>query len=73
MKTIEREHFEAWLFSQPKDREFDYQNTTGGCAICSFVIANMRRRYLELFPETETEVKDQAKASASPAANQAMR
>ena len=107
MKTIEREHFEHWLFSQPKDREFDYTRSSE-CAICAFLkettsvqnpvvdaktistelftiptpkwlddgygedgkprgdvrgvvrvwpltIANMRRRYLELFPDTVIE------------------
>lgn len=34
--TLEKERFEAWLFSQPDKREFDYLNTTG-CMGCSFV------------------------------------
>lgn len=34
---INRESFEAWLFSQPKERVFDYRNTDGTCVICSFV------------------------------------
>lgn len=37
MKEISRELFEAWLFSQPKEREFNYMDNTGGCAVCAFV------------------------------------
>lgn len=36
MKEINRERFEAWLFSQPKDRNFDYTNPRD-CAICAFL------------------------------------
>lgn len=32
---IERERFQAWLESQPKDREFDYSDIKK-CAICCF-------------------------------------
>lgn len=90
---IERELFEAWLFSQPPERQFYYYDTNG-CAIASFLrealgiqrprvggmefddaegkgcllpqwlrdivfplpihftVAQLRRRYLELFPDT---------------------
>lgn len=38
MITIEREMFEAWLFNpaQPPERQFEYCNTEGECAICCF-------------------------------------
>lgn len=118
MTEINREHFEAWLFSQPEERKFNYLDVTGGCAVCSFIrettnftncaggsdasgidlenrfggpkvhlpewmkccsnttfgvlsvrpltIGNMRRRYLELFPEAAAEV-DSGGAKASEA------
>lgn len=37
MNTINREHFEAWLFSQPRTRAFNYDDVKGGCAVCSFI------------------------------------
>lgn len=44
MNTINREHFEAWLFSQPDERLFNY--TEGfdsdriGCVMCNFLREN---------------------------------
>lgn len=32
---IQQERFEAWLFSQPDEREFDYTRSTD-CVICNF-------------------------------------
>lgn len=41
MTTINRELFEAWLFSQPREREFVYINGLSdeepGCVVCSFL------------------------------------
>ena len=37
MKEINRERFEAWLFSQPPEREFRYTDSDG-CAFCHFVM-----------------------------------
>lgn len=37
MKEINRELFEAWLFSQPLERKFHYVKVDGSCAICCFV------------------------------------
>lgn len=37
MNEINRESFEAWLFSQPPEREFNYSDIKGGCAVCTFV------------------------------------
>jgi hypothetical protein len=34
---INRERFEAWLFSQPDERMFDYMDVNGGCAVCAFI------------------------------------
>jgi hypothetical protein len=36
MNEINRERFEAWLFSQQKDREFDYTDLRE-CLICKFI------------------------------------
>lgn len=33
---INRERFEAWLFSQPRERTFNYMDGNGGCLICHF-------------------------------------
>lgn len=39
--TINREHFEAWLFSQPDDRRFEYlegqPSSLTGCVVCNFL------------------------------------
>lgn len=44
MNTINREHFEAWLFSQPDERMFNYSegfNTDQiGCVMCNFLREN---------------------------------
>lgn len=39
--TINRELFEAWLFSQPREREFVYTDNRN-CLICSFLKSNTR-------------------------------
>lgn len=36
---ITQERFEAWLFSQPDEREYKYFNTEG-CLICDFIKEN---------------------------------
>lgn len=41
MKKINREHFEAWLFGQPLDREFDYVDCQT-CAMCAFARETMK-------------------------------
>lgn len=39
--TINREHFEAWLFSQPDERTFEYiygsYDSNPGCLLCNFL------------------------------------
>lgn len=41
MNTINREHFEAWLFSQPDERTFIYTEGAAdapiGCLLCNFI------------------------------------
>lgn len=36
MKEINRERFEAWLFSQPGDRSWNFHDTQQ-CVLCSFI------------------------------------
>jgi len=42
--TIEKERFEAWLFSQPRDRYFRFTNSRG-CLICSFLNETMKGKW----------------------------
>lgn len=63
--TINREHFEAWLFSQSKERKFVYveggQDALTGCLCCNYLRENFSFRFsvgnssFRIFPSREND------------------
>lgn len=60
--TINREHFEAWLFSQPKERKFVYiegrVDASTGCLMCNYLRENFHfifRVYTSEFRDLTTD------------------
>ncbi len=49
MNTINREQFEAWLFSQPDERNFAYiegqPDAPTGCLVCNFLRENTNHKH----------------------------